>query len=95
MAQAFANIPAVIGPRNRLINLFPGALADVVDEEPGSGGVRQSDAKRIAQAPGESLLAPIARNRYTGRVASRAIRALERIGRRDETVARDAQDLAE
>ena len=55
----------------------------------------ESEAKRIAQAPGESLLAPIARNRYTGRVASRAIRALERIGRRDETVARDAQDLAE
>src|SRR5262249_37693823 len=95
-ARSFANIPAVIGARDCLINLFPCALADVVDEEPGSGGVRiESEAKRIAQAPGESLLTPIARHRHTSRVAPRAVRPLERICRRDVPIARDAQDLAE
>src|SRR5262245_13978474 len=34
-ARAFANIPAVIGPRSSLTDLFPRALADIVDEEPG------------------------------------------------------------
>ena len=59
-AVALAHVPAVVGARMPVVDLLPRALPDVVDEEARGRCVGvEGDAERVAQAPGERLLAAL------------------------------------
>ena len=58
---ALAEVPGVVGPCLALVDFFPAASADVVDEEARARGVRvEGEAEGVPQARSESLLALLA-----------------------------------
>ena len=73
-AVPLAHVPAVVGAGLAVVDLLPRVLAHVVDEEAGAGGVRvEGEPERVAQPPGEGLLADRPRRAAAGRVAARAV----------------------
>ena len=57
-AEPLPHVPAVVRAGLAQVDLLPGDLPDVVDEEAGRGRVGvDREPERIAQAPGEGLLA--------------------------------------
>ncbi len=87
-------VPAVVGAALALVDLFPRVLADVVDEELAAARP-EGEAERVAQPPGERLLADIRGGGAAVGIAARSARALKRVVGRDAAVARDPQDLAQ
>ena len=82
-------------PRPAQVDLLPGALAHVVDEEAGAGGVGvEGEAEGVAQAPGEGLLADLAGGGAPG-VAAAVPAPGEGVAGRDRRRRGDAQDLAD
>src|SRR6185503_1540803 len=93
-ARAFADVPAVVGARLGLVDLFPGSFADIVDEEARRGRVGiERDPERIPKAPGKGLLALVPSRRLAGHVAASRAGALEGVRRRDAAGTGDPQDL--
>jgi hypothetical protein len=85
---ALAKIPGVVGTCLTLVDLLPGALADVVNEEACTRGVRvEGEAEGVAQPRGESLLAILAGVGAAGAVAAAAVRIRKGVGRGDIAVA--------
>ena len=80
--RPFARGPAVIAARDGLVDLFPGVLAHVVDEDPAGAGL-DGETERIAEAPSP-------RSRGTCPGPSRA----ERIVLGDRAVGVESQELA-
>ena len=93
--MALTNVPPVVGSREAFVDLFPGALTDVVDKETRGSGVRvKRDPKRISQAAGKGFLTPVAGRRDAGNIAAAAVRALEWVCCRYRTVTSNPEDLA-
>src|SRR6185312_309900 len=91
----FAAVPTVVGARLGDVDLLPGVLAHVVDEDARAGVVGiGGDAEGIAEPPGEGLLTLIARRGAAGDVAARRARSLEGVGGGNAAVLGDAQQLA-
>src|SRR4029078_11158809 len=78
------------------IDLLPGALPHVVDEElrPRDVGI-EGHPERLQQPPGERLLASLPRIGHARQRAARRPCALERVGSGDTAGGCDPQDLAE
>ncbi len=88
-------IPTVVRSRLSEVDLFPRVLADVVDIEARSRGVRiEREPERVAQSPGVRFLAPLAGVGTPGLVAARAVPALKRIAARNPAGGSDPQNLA-
>ena len=95
-AEALTRVPAVVGAGLPEVDLLPGDLAHVVDEEASRRRVRvDREPERVAQAPGKRLLAAVAGGGAARHVAARRAGALPRVAGRDRPVPRDPQDLAE
>jgi hypothetical protein len=96
-AWPLANVPAEISSWRALVDFFPSAEADVIDEKPPAvRAVRvESDAKRIAKAGGVDLLTLVCLVRSPSRVIT-PLCAVSRVrvvcGNAAVTV--DAQNLA-
>jgi hypothetical protein len=91
----FPAVPAVVGARLDEVDLLPGRLTNVVDEDAGVRGVGVGgETERVAEPPGEGLLALVARDSAAGDVAARRARALEGVAGGDAAVLGDAQQLA-
>jgi hypothetical protein len=92
---AFPYVPSVVRARLREVDLLPRVLAHVVHVEARCRRVGiEGEAEGVAEAPGERLLAAVARRRPSRDLAASGARALERVRGRDERRVVDARPRA-